>query len=273
MTTIGKNTTAFIQKTCREAKARPVEGCVQEVTKKLEAAVEFVCQEKAREGEQKVMISACQEALLSFPWPNRFELENYLKRMRIKMPQVLEALTTTHRLQSPDGTNHNGLTTWIQSTASWVTQQKEEAPQPPTPPPPISTPTNVDPKNDLSKYDPKDLTFIHIWATWCKPCIFELRDVIAKAQELKTKGVTVIFAAEEFVPSQAEKVFEQFGGQGLTLETTQGSNPRWKTVCPNEDERRLPTTGVMYRNQRVLYIRGTIKPRDYDALNTIGAKR
>ena len=85
---------------------------------------------------------------------------------------------------------------------------------------------------------------VHVWATWCAPCVKEFPEFVRMAQA-RADRIAVIFVSADF-PKDADRVREFLAAQGVTRESYIKSESDQKFISALSDQwtGALPATFV-----------------------------
>jgi thiol-disulfide isomerase/thioredoxin len=106
---------------------------------------------------------------------------------------------------------------------------------------PTVTPVNPAELRQRIDHSSAPLTLVHVWATWCGPCVEEFPALVQLQQEYKDKGVNIMLVSadspEEAGAVQAFMVeHNQTGGTLISTELSQAFietlSPKWAGSLP-----------------------------------------
>lgn len=125
------------------------------------------------------------------------------------------------------------------------------------PPAPAPAAHEVDPAafREALRRERGRVVILNLWATWCSPCLKEIPDLVALAEELRGSGVTLIgVAVDDPTPGAAQvESFRKRYFPGFTTYARSGGelddlasviDPAWNEV--------VPTTYIIGRDGRVV---------------------
>ncbi|MBI4161032.1 MAG: TlpA family protein disulfide reductase [Acidobacteria bacterium] len=84
-------------------------------------------------------------------------------------------------------------------------------------------------------------TLVNVWATWCRPCLEELPDILEVRGRLRDRGMEVILVSGDFPGESAAVVgflreqgvdFPSFIRAGDDMEFIDGLSPEWSGALP-----------------------------------------
>lgn len=99
------------------------------------------------------------------------------------------------------------------------------------------------------------VVLVNLWATWCSPCLKEIPDLVAVAEELRGPGVTLIgVAVDDPTPgaSQVEGFRRRFFPAFTTYARAGGGMDDLASVIDPAWNEVVPTTYVIGRDGRVV---------------------